>query len=172
MMSKTDGTIELVRYDPSWANKFEVERKRLEASIGDFIYGSIEHVGSTAVTDLKAKPIIDIMVGVETLEASKPAISILATLGYCHSPYKADVMHWFCKPSPQYRTHHLHLIPYQSDLWKDRIKFRDILRRDKNIAKKYEVLKLNLAEKYKADRDRYTKEKWPFVKNVLLTQNV
>jgi len=77
------------------------------------------------------------------------------------------VTHWFCKPLPEFRTHHLHLVPYQSHLWQDRIKFRGILRTDKDIAKKYETLKLSLAEKYKADHDDYTKAKWPLISSVL-----
>ncbi len=160
-------SILLIDSDPAWAEQFEIERNLIESVVGEFICGSIEHVGSTSVTGLMAKPVIDIMVGVKTLDASKPAIEILQKLGYCYAPYKTEVMHWFCKPSPEFRTHHLHLVPYQSNLWQDRIKFRDILRTDKGIAEKYEALKLSLAEKYKADRDEYTKAKWPFIKNVL-----
>ena len=101
--------IELSEYSPKWSFMFQAEKKRLLNLIGDYNYGSIEHVGNTAVQGLIAKPVIDIMFGVKTLEGSKAAIEILNENGYCYFPYKNDVMHWFCKPSNETRTHHLHL---------------------------------------------------------------
>lgn len=77
--------------------------------LGGFATGGIHHVGSTAVPSLDAKPIIDILVGVESLDASQPAFGPLARLDYMYAPYLADEMHWFCKPNPSRRTHHLHL---------------------------------------------------------------
>lgn len=114
-----------------------------------------------------AKPIIDIMFGVKTLEDSKLAIDALVKAGYDYCPYKPDVMHWFCKPSNAFRTHHLHLIPFESDLWKERIKFRDILRTNNKLANNYANIKQALASQYKEDREAYTQEKWPFIKKVL-----
>ena len=160
-------SILLVNSDPVLVKQFEIESNLIESVVGGFICGSIEHVRSASIAGLMAKPVINIMVGIRTLDASKPAIEILQRLGYCYAPYKTEVMHWFCKPSPEFRTHHLHLVPYQSNLWQDRIKFRDILRTDKSIAKKCEALKFSLAKKYKANRDEYTKAKWPFIKNIL-----
>ena len=114
-----------------------------------------------------AKPVIDIMFGVKSLEESKPAIKVLQESGYEYWPYKTEVMHWFCKPSDAFRTHHLHLIPFDSPLWKERIKFRDTLRSNGGVAAKYAVLKKKLAIKYKEDREAYTQEKWPFIKKVV-----
>ena len=87
--------------------------------------------------------------------------------GYQYTPYKSDVMHWFCKPSARFRTHHLHLIPYGSRLWKERIRFRDLLRTNQTVAEKYGLLKVELANKYKSDRDAYTEKKTPFIQQVL-----
>ena len=78
---------------------------------------------------LPAKPVIDLMAPVASLEAARPAIGAAAAAGYCHFPYKAETMHWFCKPSPSHRTHHLHLVPFQSPAWVQRLAFRDALRR-------------------------------------------
>lgn len=159
--------IELEKYDPNWVLKFETEKTFLLKIIGEWLQGSVEHVGSTAVPELIAKPVIDIMFGVKSLEDSKSAIDLLNSNGYCYAPYKTDKMHWFCKPSDQFRTHHLHLIPFQSDLWQERIKFRDILRNNQKVADEYAYLKIKLTSKNKEDREAYTQQKWPFVENIL-----
>lgn len=159
--------IELSEYNPEWIVEFEKEKVFLIEKIGQWLCGSIEHVGSTAVPGLMAKPVIDIMFGVESLAKSKPAIDILVNNGYCHFPYKEDVMHWFCKPSDAHRTHHLHLIPFESVLWKERILFRNILRSNKNVAKEYQELKKKLATRYVNDRELYTEKKWPFIRKSL-----
>lgn len=129
--------------------------------------GTIEHVGSTAVHGLAAKPVIDIMVGVESLAASRPARSILEGLEYCYFPYRADALHWFCKPSPEFRTHHLHLIPVSSRLWVERLAFRDYLREHPDTAADYGRLKRQLVLQYRFDREAYTDAKEPFVRRTV-----
>ena len=129
--------------------------------------GSVEYVGSTSIPGLAAKPVIDIMFGVKSLEDSIPAIKVLMKIGYLYFPYKEDVMHWFCKPSDEFRTHHLHLIPFQSPFWIERIQFRNILRSSPDIANDYSLLKSELASRNKEDREAYPKEKWPFIQKVL-----
>ncbi len=157
----------VVPYDPSWPASFEAERRVLDRLLAPWIVGSIEHVGSTAVPGLAAKPVIDIMVGVKSLEASRAALSAAAKAQYIYWPYKADTMHWFCKPSDAHRTHHLHLVPYGSKLWKARLGFRDTLRTDSKLAEEYARLKYHLAEKYREDREAYTQAKSEFVERVL-----
>ncbi|OUS06630.1 hypothetical protein A9Q90_05655 [Gammaproteobacteria bacterium 54_18_T64] len=164
-MSRTPVILEA--YDPSWPSKFEAEKQRLLAIAGQWLCGSIEHVGSTAVPGMVAKPVIDIMFGIKSLQHSKQAIAVLVASGYDYWPYKADLMHWFCKPSDALRTHHLHLIPFASPLWFERIKFRDILRSNTTVAKQYAGLKRQLAETYSTDREAYTEQKWPFIQQVL-----
>ncbi|MGB0895085.1 MAG: GrpB family protein [Parashewanella sp.] len=159
--------INVVDYDKNWPSNFETEKTFLESVIGEWVFGSIEHVGSTAVVGLAAKPVIDIMVGVKSLEASKPAIELLTENGYCFYPYKPDVMHWFCKPSPETRTHHLHLVPYKSPLWHERILFREHLRKNPKIANEYAQLKRRLASENSINREHYTQSKWPFIQKVL-----
>lgn len=157
----------LSEYKNEWPSEFEKEKEFLLQKIRPWPHGAIEHVGSTSVPNLAAKPIIDIMFGVKSLECSKEAIGILEDNGYCYYPYKIEVMHWFCKPSPEKRTHHLHLIPYKSPLWQERITFRNVLRESPEIALEYAKLKQSLAAKYTSDREAYTQGKWPFIKKVL-----
>lgn len=167
MVGMKRASVELSDYDPEWPSKFEAEKNFLIERIGKWIFGSIEHVGSTSVPGLIAKPVIDIMFGVKSLEESRPAIDVLVRNGYEYFPYKEELMHWFCKPSDAFRTHHLHLIPYESPLWQERIKFRELLLSSKEIAKEYSDLKKELATRYKEDREAYTQEKWPFIQQVL-----
>lgn len=166
-----DAQVTLSEYDSKWIEKFEEEKKFLLNIIGNYCYGGIEHVGSTSVPGLTAKPVIDIMFGVKSLEESKSAIKILSQNGYNYYPYKEHEMHWLCKPSPEFRTHHLHLIPFESDLWKERIEFRDIIRSNDTIADEYAELKQKLSIEYKNDREAYTEAKSSFVKSVLKNFN-
>ena len=159
--------VRLVPYDPSWPKRFDLERRALGELLQPWLSGPIEHVGSTAVPGLLAKPVIDIMAAVESLPASRPAIAALVLVGWVHFPYREDVMHWFCKPSPAFRTHHLHLVPFESRLWRDRLAFRNLLRRDSTVAAEYAELKRELAGRYEFDREAYTEAKGPFVKRVL-----
>ncbi len=160
-------TVILEEYDLSWPLKFEEEKSYLMATIGQWNYGGVEHIGSTSVPGMVAKPVIDVMFGVKFLDESRPAIDVLVEYGYEYWPYKADVMHWFCKPSDAFRTHHLHLVPYESPLWQERIKFRELLRADKTVATQYANLKRELATLYREDREVYTDKKWPFIQQVL-----
>src|SRR5215213_7840182 len=159
--------VEVVAYDPAWPSKFEEERAVLEGLLAHWKVADIEHVGSTAVPGLAAKPVIDIMVPVESLEASRGSIEAASRAGYMYWPYKADVMHWFCKPSAALRTHHLHIVPFESSLWFDRLRFRDALRSDSGLAERYAELKLHLAGRYRHDREAYTEGKAGFVMTVL-----
>ena len=154
-------------YDPTWPTKFEAEKALLLSVLQPWLVGPVEHVGSTAVSGLPAKPIIDIMAGIADLPSSVPAIDALKPLSYCYFDYKADQMHWFCKPSDFERTHHLHLIPWKSPLWLERLAFRDRLRNDAVTRRSYAELKIALASRYREDREAYTEAKTDFIQSVL-----
>jgi GrpB-like predicted nucleotidyltransferase (UPF0157 family)/ribosomal protein S18 acetylase RimI-like enzyme len=154
-------------YDTRWPGLFERERGALEASIGAWVTGGIHHVGSTAVPGLDAKPIIDILAGVEDLEVSRACFGPLADLGYLYAPYRSEEMHWFCKPHPSRRTHHLHLAPAGGKRFADELAFRDRLRADPGTARAYASLKRDLASRFRNDRDRYTEAKTDFIREVL-----
>lgn len=166
-LDQPEAPVELVAYDPTWPARFEEERARLAVILAGWLAGPIEHIGSTAIPGLVAKPVIDIMAPVTTLEHSRPALAVLPSLGYVYFPYRPDVMHWLCKPSPQLRTHHLHLVPNGSRLWLDRLAFRDYLRQNPVTAAAYATLKVDLARRYRHNREAYTDAKGPFVAQVL-----
>ncbi len=164
-----DAPIELVAYDPTWPSRFELERKILERALSRWLAGDIEHIGSTAIPMLAAKPVIDIMAPVRSLELSRNAIPAAEAVGYVHSSYQAEVMHWFCKPSSVHRTHHLHLVPFGSSLWQQRLAFRNSLRGNPTFAAEYSELKSRLALQFSHDREAYTRGKAAFVQRVLST---
>lgn len=163
----TEESIRLVPYDPSWPRLFEQERARLDAALAPWLNGPIEHIGSTAVPGLLAKPVIDIMAPVQDLESSQDARAAVEPLGYQYYPYRPEVMHWFCKPSPARRTHHLHLVPLHSALWSDRLLFRDVLRSSVTAAAAYATLKTELSVRHQFDREAYTDAKGEFVRSII-----
>jgi len=162
-----DAPVEIEPYNDAWPGKFLVERTLLAQVLRPWLAGPIEHIGSTAIPGLAAKPIVDIIAAVKDLESSRPALAELQKIGYCYALYKSDVMHWLCKPNPELRTHHLHLVPFKSDLWAERLAFRDLLATNQSVARDYVELKYRLAAAYRHDRDRYTEEKGPFIKTAL-----
>jgi GrpB-like predicted nucleotidyltransferase (UPF0157 family) len=151
-------------YDPGWVKRFESERVALEGAIGEWVVGGVHHVGSTAVPGLEAKPIVDVLAGVRDLEESRECFEPLAQLGYVYAPYLPDEMHWFCKPDPSHRTHHLHLVPVGSPRYHDELAFRDRLRRDPELAAEYAALKRGLANRFANDREAYTDAKADFIR--------
>lgn len=162
-----DQPVQVVPYHPTWPARFEDEKAHLEQAIGPWITGGIHHVGSTAVPGLDAKPIIDILVGVESLAASRACFDRLAELDYQYAPYRTDEMHWFCKPSPSHRTHHLHLVSTGSMRYHDELAFRDALRTESETANAYASLKRTLAREHMNDREAYTAAKAAFIAAVL-----
>ena len=165
-MSTQEAPVEIVAYDSSWPELFAREAVLLHSTLNRWLAGPIEHIGSTAIPGLAAKPVIDIIAAVRTLESSRSAIDALGDVGYCYAPYRAEQEHWFCKPSPAVRTHHLHLVPFESEQWRGAIAFRDYLRANAQIAADYERLKRNLARQYQFDREAYTEAKAPFIDRV------
>ena len=162
-----EASVRIVPYDPAWPALFQQERLLLQEALGEWLAGPVEHFGSTAVPGLAAKPVIDIMAAVDSLQASRPAIEAAGRLGYVYYPYRPDDMHWFCKPSAAFRTHHLHLVPFNSRLWIERLAFRDCLRRDPATAAEYAALKVQLATQFEFDRESYTEAKGPFIRRVI-----
>ncbi|MBA2506871.1 MAG: GrpB family protein [Thermoleophilaceae bacterium] len=160
--------VRIVAYDAAWPERFEEERAALEEAIGPWVTGGVHHVGSTAVPGLAAKPVIDILVGVEGLEESLLSFERLVALDYLYSPYRHEEMHWFVKPDPNHRTHQLHLVPTDSPRFRMELRFRDVLRGDPALAGEYAALKAELAERFENDREGYTKAKTAFVTRVLL----
>ena len=159
----------MVPYDPDWSAAFERERALLADRLRPWLAAGIHHIGSTAVPGLAAKPVIDMVAGVGDLDDARAAIPVLAALGYEHANHRPHEALWFSKPVgsdwPE-RTHHLHLTERGSDLWRERLAFRDALRTDPALLREYAELKQRLAVQ-EQDMARYTAGKRAFVVRVL-----
>ncbi len=163
------GPIVVVEYDPDWVRQYEAERTLILQIIGEHV-AAIEHMGSTAVPGLAAKPIIDILLGVRALGEAPACIQPLANIGYEYVPeYETSIpeRRYFHKGPPQARTHHLHMVEVTSEFWKRQLAFRDYLRAHPAVAREYAELKQALAVQYKWDRSGYTDAKSAFVQAVL-----
>ena len=167
-------TLSVVPYDPTWPQRFEAERALLEQILEPWLEGGIHHIGSTAVPGLAAKPIVDMMAGVRDLEVARAAYAPLLGASYHSTPHRPGIAHHFSKPSPELGsvTHGLHLTEPGSDLWRERLAFRDAVRADPSLAGEYEALKLRLAAEHGAGVGGYTVGKRDFVASVLGRQGL
>lgn len=166
--------ITVVPYDPEWPRRFEAERAVLDRVLAPWLEAGIHHIGSTAVPGLASKPIIDMIAGVRDLEAARAAFDPLAEQKYLYAPHRPGIAHHFVKPSLRLppATHGLHLTEPGSDLWRERLAFRDVLRGDAGLAGEYEALKLRLAREQPDDIGTYTDGKRDFVVRTLASAGV
>jgi GrpB-like predicted nucleotidyltransferase (UPF0157 family) len=167
-MEILDKTIRVVDYDPQWAILYENEKLRIQHGLRDLIVG-IEHVGSTAVPNLGAEPIIDIMIAVPHLSDAEKCVEPLQIIGYEYVPEYRDLRSRFFHKGqyPKEQHYHLHIVEWTSDFWKEHLLFRDYLRTHAEAAKEYYKLKRKLAIKRGLDHDAYTSAKTPFVESVI-----
>jgi GrpB-like predicted nucleotidyltransferase (UPF0157 family) len=162
-------TLAVEPHDAAWAVRFEHEAADLARVLAPWLHGGIHHVGSTAVPGLPAKPVIDMMAGVRDLDGARSAVEPLRAHGYAHAEHRPDAL-WFFKPGGggfAARTHHLHLTVPGSDLWRERLAFRDALRRDPALRAEYAALKGVLAGEHTTAAAAYTSGKRPLVARVL-----
>ena len=157
----------VVPYDPDWPRRFEEERTLLEPVLAPWLEGGIHHIGSTAIPEIAAKPIIDMMAGVRDLGDARGAFEPLFALGYEETPHRPRTHH-FSKPAGEPHTHHLHLTQPGTDLWVERLAFRDALRADPELVAEYQALKLQMLAEEERGGDAYSAvTKRPFVARVL-----
>ncbi|MFL5386233.1 MAG: GrpB family protein [Longimicrobiaceae bacterium] len=150
-------------YDPAWPALFADEAARLRAGLGGRIL-SVEHVGSTSVPGMDAKPILDLMAGVESLAAAEALLPALRELGYEHRPDPGIPERIYLVRGPaERRTHHLSLAEPASAFWRRQLRFRDRLRADPTLAAEYARLKRSLAGCHPTDRLAYAAGKQPFI---------
>jgi len=168
MLGLKRGKVKLSLYNPKWAEFFEKEKKMLQKSLRKMII-DIQHVGSTAVSGILAKPIIDIAVAVPRLSRKEPEkyIKPLKKIGYEYRGEDRPREHLFVKGSGEKRICHLHMVKFDSQAWKNYLLFRDYLRTHKKIAAEYAKLKLELAKKFSGNRKLYTAGKDKFIQKVL-----
>lgn len=159
----------IAAYDPGWKDEYTREAQRIRAHIGARVE-AVEHIGSTAVPGLAAKPIIDLMAGVADLDAADACIGALESLGYEYVPEFEGTM-----PDRRYfrrltadgtPTHHLHMVVTGDDFWVRHIEFRDYLRAHPDVVREYAALKRDIAARYATDRYGYTSAKGDFIKQV------
>jgi GrpB-like predicted nucleotidyltransferase (UPF0157 family) len=163
--------VEIVSYDPRWPLLFNEEAKRLRALLDPSLIVGIEHFGSTAISGLSAKPIIDILIAVRSLAAAQITfVEALRNLEYVYwseNP-KKDRM-FFVKGMPPFgskRSHHVHVTELHGQMWQ-RLAFRDYLRAHPEEAEIYERLKRRLAIEYQTDREAYTDAKSAYIDSVV-----
>ena len=127
----------------------------------------VEHVGSTAIPGLDAKPVIDLIVGLEDMAYADFCVEPLMNLGYSYWAEGAQPHHHlfvrFVDPAMNARTHNLHLVEAGGQYWKERLLFRDYLRKHPETAKEYAELKYRLASRHRDDREAYPEAKAGFV---------
>lgn len=165
------GTVELKAYDPQWSALFDDEKKRLLEVFGDRII-AIEHIGSTSIPGISAKPIIDINVAVKLLDRIDDFISELPQMGYEYMPQRRfHDRQFFPKGSRERRTHHLNLTERASKSgWEDHLTFRNYLRDNEDARKDYETLKKKLAAEFSENREEYTRQKSNFIQSIINSQ--
>ena len=155
--------------DLQWPLQFEIEKEKILRALRRRGL-PIEHFGSTAIPGLRAKPVIDILVGCKSMAEADKLIPLLCAIGYETSArFNAKIgdRRFLRKRRNRIRTHHVHLVVHKTAKWRERLRFRDILRANRSIAKRYEKLKIGLARIHRDDREAYTDAKAIFIKGIL-----
>ena len=167
--SKLNRTIVVVEYDPRWPGLFETERERLVSLLGDRLV-DIQHIGSTAIPGLAAKPVIDIAVGLQELPTAENCLPILENAGYAYEPELEVALpdrRFLWRVDPTGQRYHLHLAGIHSRLRSAPIVFRDYVRWHPEAASEYGQLKERLASECGSDVGAYIDGKAGFVDKIL-----
>lgn len=160
--------VSIVEYCPQWREMFEEEKRLLQAVLAE-VSAKVEHIGSTAVNGLAAKPIIDIMIGLPNFSVADSLVSRIENLGYEYFNKYEDEMpyrRFFAKNSNGIRTHQIHMIETGSEFWERHLLFRDYLRQNPEMTNDYAALKKQLAEREWADVNEYADAKTKFIKGI------
>jgi GrpB-like predicted nucleotidyltransferase (UPF0157 family) len=159
----------IVDPDPEWDRKFAEVGASLRGLLGARVLG-VEHIGSTAVPGLAAKPIIDVLVGLASMAEVFAAVPELEAAGweFPDSINKELPARRFGKQAVNgVRANHVHLVVHDAEEWTNLLVFRDALRADPGLAERYEELKRDLAVRFADEREKYTAAKTEFVRGVL-----
>lgn len=157
--------IVVVAYDPTWPRMFERERAAIRSALGD-LRVEVEHIGSTSVPGLAAKPKIDIVIGLPRWEDLDAAVDALLRIGYEHEP-QLPRPRTFSMKRGRPTTHRVRFVERDGELWKELISFREALRSDPELAARYGALKQELAGVHRDDHQAYTAGKGPFIEAML-----
>jgi GrpB-like predicted nucleotidyltransferase (UPF0157 family) len=167
--SKFNRPILVVDYDPEWPILFEREKETILVALGSR-FRMVEHIGSTAVPGLAAKPVIDIAVGIQSLLDAPVLIPCIEQLGYIYDPILEQLVperRFFWKGTPTVHTYHLHLAESDHPVLLKPLQFRDYLRKHPDAAEEYGILKRELAKSCGQDLDAYVTGKTGFIENVM-----
>lgn len=165
ILGLASGHVSLTRAHDAWAAAYAGERARIVAAVGPHTV-AVEHVGSTSVPQVPAKPILDIMVGVRDFEDARGSVAAMEALGYTYrGEHGISRRHYFVKGEP--RTHHVHMVEVQSESWRSMLRFRDLLRARPGLAREYAREKERLARRHARDREGYQREKGRVIEKIL-----
>jgi GrpB-like predicted nucleotidyltransferase (UPF0157 family) len=161
--------IHIAPYDPDWPVRFEQQRQRVASALRPWCVGPVEHIGSTSVPGLAAKPIIDMLARIPDYD-TEDIVAAMSGIGWVHAEEPGDESSrkWsFCFPGISWRTHHLHVFEAASPRWPSLLTFRDHLRDHPGDAAAYGRIKAALAAADAVDRPRYRAGKAPFIEGLL-----
>jgi GrpB-like predicted nucleotidyltransferase (UPF0157 family) len=165
MIGLEEGVVRLSPYDQEWVDLFNAEKARLSGAIGEYVL-DIQHVGSTAIPGMLAKPIIDIGVAVEDFDQARICIPPLEALGYIfRGEYGIPRRHYLINGEP--RKYHVHINEINGQNWENHVLFRDTLISHPELARDYAAIKTSLAARFPCDREAYLEGKAPFIQQVL-----
>lgn len=158
--------VQIVPFDAAWAGLYEAEHARLKAQFG-LSFVALEHIGSTAVAGLAAKPIIDMMAASRSLESARAMVPSLEGLGYQLIETGMRDRLFFRRTAPSGQMYHLHIVEHAA--WPNRNErlLRDFLRGHPDVAAEYGALKVRLAAEFAHDSLAYTKAKTPLVQEII-----
>jgi GrpB-like predicted nucleotidyltransferase (UPF0157 family) len=161
------GIVELMPHSDEWRKLYEIEEQIILSVIKDYVV-DIQHAGSTSISGINAKPIIDMIIGVNTFDHLPIIIEKLKSKEYIYRPQSGtDERILFVKGIDDIRTHHIHVVEWSGNEWDNHILFRDYLINHREVAIEYSNLKSKLAKVYKNDRSAYTEAKSQFIQNVI-----
>ena len=160
------GTVKILQHQNSWLKNFEKEKGLVLSLKNKYIKG-IEHVGSTSIAGMPAKPIIDINVGVDYFYNASKLIKGLSKIGYKFRLKPRKFQWLFVKMNGNKETHYLKIIKYKGNYWNEYQNFKNILISNKKAFEQYKKLKLKLGDNHSDNRKEYTKKKSKLIKQIL-----
>jgi len=164
MLGLENNLVRLIEYTPLWADLYREEEEHIMAAIGHLII-DLQHIGSTSIPGIKAKPILDMMAGVAQLDKALVCQAPLEAIGYDYIA-EAGIANDYVFGKGVARTHYLHVVEYGGAKWTDHLRFRDRLRNDPELAQAYEKLKEELSQKFNDSRAKYHDAKSKFITEV------
>lgn len=164
MLGLLKGEVFLHPWTNTWLEEFLFEKEKIQIIDKDII--AVHHIGSTAVKDLSAKPILDIAVEIKNFQSGEKISDKLKRLGYTYAGTNIlPDRHYLIKGEP--RTHQIHMYQSGSEYLQEQLIFRDYLRKNTEVRKEYQQLKMQLAKANKTDKHKYAEEKTTFIQSIL-----